>query len=220
MKEKNKILIAIIAVILIIAAVVGATYAYWTWQTSAADQTNVAFTVPSGEAQLKATLNGATLSVSKLAPTTCTNTKYAAKAVPVLTYTNNTGVNANAYGTLTVTNFTKPHGATSGTITPTAADLGNLKYALTTSSTSCTTGVIASGDFSALYNKTSAALFSDKLLQGNITSGTTNATKTMYLYVWLDKDYEYTNTGSKTVTDPMQDLSFTLTWTGSITNAQ
>ena len=40
-------------------------------------------------------------------------------------------------------------------------------------------------------------------------------TQTYYLYIWLDSSYEHTNTGSVN-SDPMQGLSFTTQWSGTI----
>ena len=219
MKEKNKLLIAIIAVLLIAIVVVGATYAYWSWQTAPNEQTNVSFTVPSGSTLLSASIDGGTMSVSKLAPTSCGNATYGAKSTVTLTYTNQSSATAFVSGTLTVNNFTKPHGSTSGTIKPTATDLGYLRYTLRTGDTSCTTGTeIASGNFAALYNKTSAQIMTNAALKKNIATGTTNGTQVMHLYVWLDSSYNYTNIGSGVVSDPMEDLSFTISWSGSIDN--
>lgn len=223
MKERNKLIIALVAVALIIVAVVSATYAWWTWTTNSSEQTTVSFTVPDGSTLLNASLNGGTLTVDKLAPvSSCTNTHgYAKKATVILTYTNNTTAAAKIYGTLKVTNFTSPHG------TPTATDLSHLHFALTTSSSSCTSNFVdgkqsaqtaATGTFSG-KTANNSALFTDLELKSNITAGTTNGTQTMYLYVWLDGDYSYTqNVGSGNVNDPMEDISFTLTWSGTITN--
>lgn len=219
MKDKNKLIIAIIAVVLIAIVVVGATYAYWSWSTGTNEQTNVTFSVPSGSTLLSATIDGGTMSVSKLAPTSCGNSTYGSKATVTLKYTNQSSATAYVTGTLTVKNFTKPHGTTSGTIKPTAADLGFLKYSLRTGDSSCTTGTeLASGDFAALYNKTTGVIMTNAVLEKNIASGVSNKTKTMHLYVWLDKAYGYENVGSNNVTDPMQDLSFTISWSGSIDN--
>ena len=212
MNEKNKIIISIIAVIAIIVAVVGATYAYWTWTTNESERTIINFTY---EPNLSATLSGGTLTVSKIAPTTsCTGT-YATKVPVTLKYSNGSGSPAVAKGTLTVTAWTVQSGRSAFQ----TGDLAHLHYALTTSNSNCTTGAIsgATGTFDG-KGSAGSVLFSNVVLQDNIATGTSDATKTMYLYVWLDGDYEFQNVGSGAVQDPMQDLSFTLTWSGQITN--
>ena len=211
MKTKNKIIISIIAVVAITIAVVGATYAYWQWQSSNTERTTVNFTVDLG---LEATLDGGTLSVSKLAPTaSCTNSTYATKAPVTLKYSNNSGAPARALGTLTVTTFSVKSGRDAF-----ASDaLTHLHYALTTSDSSCETGMVTSGTFSG-KGSSGSVLFTDVVLQNNIASPTTNGTKNMWLYVWLDKDYKFTNVGSGAVQDPMEDLTIVLTWSGKITN--
>ena len=214
MKENNQLIISIVRVVAIVSAVVGATYAYWQWQTGTNEQTSVTFTVLNNTEMLSASLDGGTLTVSKLAPvTSCTNSTYATKANATLTYTNNSGSPARATGTLTVTTFT----VKSGRDAFQTNDLTHLHYALTTSSSSCSTGVIASGTFEG-KNSNGSVLINNVVLQDNIASGTTNGTKPMYLYVWLDKDYTFTNVGSGAVQDPMEDLTIVLTWTGQITN--
>lgn len=47
--EKNNLIIAIVGVIAIIAIVAGSTFAYWSWRSDAANQTNVVVTVKGAE---------------------------------------------------------------------------------------------------------------------------------------------------------------------------
>ena len=219
MKEQNKLIISIITVILIAVVVVGATYAYWSWTTNTNEQTNVVLSVPSGSTLLKASIDGGTMSVSNLAPTSCGNTTYGFKSTVTLTYTNKSSAAASIYGTLTVNDFTKPNGSTSGVIKPTTEDLEHLRYSLRTDDTDCQTGTeLVSGNFAALYNKTTAEIMKNAVLEKNIATNTINGTKIMHLYIWLDNDYEYENVGSNVVSDSMQDISFTLSWSGIIDN--
>lgn len=215
MKENKKLIIAIIAVIAIIIVVFGATYAYWSWQENTSERTLVNLTVPDSTEQLSALIDGGTMTVSNLAPTSsCLNSNYASKSTVILTYTNNSDTVAKITGNLTVTAFNAPHGTPGAT-----TDLSHLHYALTTNPSSCSANLITSGTFT---NKgtVGARLFVNQPLQNNIPVGTTDATKTMYLYVWLDSGYEYIVSGTEGITDPMQDLTFTLTWSGNISNAQ
>ena len=215
MKEKNKLIIAIVAVILIIVVVIGATYAYWQWSTNTAQATNVKFTVPTQDELLGATLNGGgSITVSNLAPAACTNGSYAMKKQISLSYFNQTSQTASIKATLTVNNWVQSH--------PGTLRLNHLHYALTTGAnagTGCDKGTIVAGGTSSSF-VTSGALI-DNVEIKSVPAGTgtaaSPATETYYLWVWIDSTDTGSNTGS-TVTDPMQDLSFTLTWTGTITN--
>ena len=215
MKKRNKIIIAIVAVLLITVAVVGATYAYWSWSTNTTQRTIVNFTVPTQDNQLSASLaGGGTTTVSNLAPAACTNGTYAMKKTLTLTYKNLTTQSAVVKGTLTVSNWNQPH---TGTLR-----LNNLHYALTTGTAggdNCNAGtnrtLLAGGANSTFV--TSGALINDITLKSNIAANTSSGSETYYLWVWLDSNDNGSNSGA-TVTDPMQDLTFTLTWTGTITN--
>lgn len=205
MKERNKIIIAIVIVIAIIAVVVGATYAYWQWQTSAEQQTDVSFTVQN---DLSATLiGGGTTAVSNLAPAACTNSTYAFKKEILLNYQNGTSQAAKVNATLTVSGFNQPH---SGSL-----DLSKLHYVLNTSSENCTSGSILAGGTNSSFVK-NGALINNLKIKDNIAANSSGS-QNYYLWVWIDKNYTSMNTGN-TISDPMQDLTFKLTWSGSITN--
>ena len=208
MKEnKNKIIISVIAVLLIAAIVAGGTYAYWSWTSNTAQRTNVSFTVDAPN--MSASINGnGSSTVSSLAPTTCTNSTYAMKKTVAITYTNGTSVAAKLTANLKVS------AVDAGISTPanTAAQLGKLNYALTTSNTSCTTGTVKSGNFMNILSAGSTVLTFDI----NVPANTKETTTTYYLYVWLDSTYTHQNVGS-TNDDPMQNLSFSLQWDGSMT---
>lgn len=212
MKERNKLIIAIIAVILIIVIVVGATYAYWQWTSNEAQNTSVTFTVPNKDSQLSASLKGgATTTVNNLAPAACTNSNYAMKKQLLLTYANNTDQTARVKATLTITSWTA--GGTFQT-----GDLPHIHYAVTTSDSSCTTGTITgmTGTFPNNAGQ-NTVLINNVVLKNAIAAGGSATDEQYYLYVWLDTEYEGENTGN-TISDPMQKLSFQLTWTGTIEN--
>ena len=213
MKERTKYIIAIIAVISIIVVVIGATYAYWQWSTNSNEEVNVIFNT-GNSVPITAYINGnGTTTVSNLLPAACTNQTYALQKEVVLTYENLTPQPAIVKATLTVSNWNQPH---SGTLS-----LNKLHYALTT-------GTAASGGCNAGTNRTlvtggsntsfvtSGALINDVQIL-SVPANTARTSKTYYLWVWLDSSYEGTNSGSA-VTDPMQDLTFTLTWSGTMSN--
>lgn len=217
MKERNKLIIAIIAVVLIIIVVIGATYAYWQWSTNTAQRTNIKFNVVGSVSNLMgANLNGGgSATVSNLAPAACTNATYAFKKQVTLTYYNQTSQNADIKATLTLSNVNQPH---SGTLR-----LNNLHYSLTTGSNAgngCTSGTVVAGGTSSAF----PAFTNNTKIIDNVTIKTATAgqgtsasplSETYYLWVWIDSADNGSNTGG-TVTDPMQDLSFTLTWTGTM----
>lgn len=215
MVETRKLIGAIVGIVAFIALIVGATLAYWQWTTNSTQRTNIKFNVVSSLDELMgANLDGGgSITVSNLAPASCTNSSYAMKKQVTLTYYNLTSQNASIKGTLTLSN---PHQEHSGTLR-----LNNLHYALTTGDNagdSCTSGTIVAGGansaFPAFTNGTK--IINDiQLKLASPNSGTPQAplSETYYLWVWIDSMDNGSNVGS-TVTDPMQDLSFTLTWTG------
>lgn len=214
MKERKKIIIALTAIALILIIAGGSTFAYWYWTTATNEQTTVNLIVSNNEIQnrLNATISGTTQNITNMIPVaSCTNSTYAIKKEITLTYKNDTDNEAIVRGTLTVSNFTSPHG------TPNTSALGHLHYAVTTSSTNCTTDAITGA--SGTFGTRNGALFNNVTLLSGIPAYTaTPQTRTYYLWVWIDSGYEHTNVGSGVVSDPMQDISFDLTWSGTISN--
>lgn len=211
--EAKKLIGAIIGVIAFIALIAGATFAYWQWTSNSAQRTNIKLNVASSVPMGASLDGGGSIQVANLAPASCTNSTYALKKEITLTYYNETPQNASIRGTLTLSN---PHQAHAGTLR-----LNNLHYALTTGTNagnSCTSGTIVVGGnnsaFPAFTNGTK--IINDiqlKVAQANSGTAQNQLTETYYLWVWIDSSDNGSNVGS-TVTDPMQDLSFTLTWTG------
>ena len=217
MKEKNKLIIAILSVVLIVAVVVGATFAWWTWSSNAADNTNVTFTVTSGSDQLKAVLDADTTSFTGMGPAANCKGTYAKKATVKLFYLNQTGFPATIASTLKLA--AEPTSTHSGTI-----NKAKINWALTSvdNATACTsgkTGYIASGTLEG--KAANATLYSGDLGVGTIATGTAfaNPNKTLYLYFWIDSSYNYNNNGNSVVTDPMQDMTIKVAWSGTIQNA-
>lgn len=217
MKDRKKLIIAIVAVLIIIVLVGGATFAYWTWVTNTAQQTNVSFVVNQSdlEGEMYATLEGnGTTTATNLKPATCNGSNAIVKTITIK-YLNKTVQAATVSATLSVTAFT----ARSASYLPSSPNLGYLKYALTTSS-SCTSNVQKSGSFSGLTFSSAVTptnlpltLFTQTFTASANMSA--EGTQTYYLYIWLDSSYEHTNTGSVN-SDPMQGLSFTTQWSGTI----
>jgi len=217
MKEKNKLIIAIVAVALIAVAVVGATYAFWTWTTNEAQRTSVSFTVTDAAEDVYANLDGGgSTTAQNLAPVACGNSKYttyAIKKTMTLTYKNASVNPAPITGTLTITAWTPAH----GTI-PTAA-YSHLHYAVTESGTNCSQTAVTgmSGTFPTSITAGTTKLIDDVTFLTAPANTNTEQSKTYYLWIWLDSTYEYENVGNA-VTDPMQGLQFTVAWSGTINN--
>lgn len=232
-KKENKTTVAIIAaVIMVIALIAGGTYAYWIWRGNVA-----AINVTTSIGKIGLTLNGgdgiigSSTSVG-LAPASCTNSTYASKDEIVISYYNETDFPARVTLTLTLNSFTWNNGTK-----PSSTQLGYIKYALSSSSSSCTSltgdnrGTLSSnaGTFSAVQvgsTKGTAASLSYKLfdltflLPANTGAESSKETKKYYLYFWIDAGYPGTTVsstanGNGVINDPLQGISFQAKWTAT-----
>ena len=154
----------------IVAMFFGGSLAYWQWTTNTAERTSITLTVTE-EFRCDADGGGDISSEEKyLVPTDCTNSDYAIlrtiKVNPTL-FSNNTNVSMDLW--LNVNNI--------GTGLKNSE---NLMYSLTTSSTSCTNGLVTYGSFNGKGNGSKI-----ELLNNNLYSSTYS--DTYYLYIWLDK---------------------------------
>ena len=174
---KNRKIITIFLILTIIFTLSGGTLAYLNWRS--ASNTAVTFTV---EPSFSCAADGGgniTSSQVMLAPSSCTNSTYAIKrTVKVMP----TVKNGKVYMDLWL-NINK--------LDTGLKNSDNFKYVLSTSSTSCTTGVVASGNFKG---KTAGSTVT--LLEGK--EYTQTATETYYLYIWLDSAEESTETMNQT----------------------
>ncbi len=165
---------------LILILIAGGTFAWWTWRSN---NTTVSFTVtPDYSCSAD---GGGTISSTKIVPTACTNSTYALKRTIKVNPT--VGTDNKLYMDLWLNIKSIGGGLTS---------TNNFKYVLSTSSSSCTTGVVSSGTFQNKKAGEKAYLLSGKLY-------TATATDTYYLYIWLDSAETSTNSMN-------QSYSFTL----------
>ena len=209
-ENKNKKIISLGITLFIVMLLVSAgSFAYWTWVTASSERTNVSLTIEAPN--MSATLTGHTQNITNLIPiSSCTDETYAIKKELTLTY-DNLSTNAGMItGTLSVTNFVSPYG------TPDSDDLSHLHYAVTTSPDSCTTKPVRG--MSGTFKATSGNLFTDVTLKGSVPVNTEGDSQKYYLWVWLDSEYTHQNVGSGVTNDPMQNISFTLTWSGALAN--
>ena len=136
--KDNKYLIPIMLIVGVIIWILGGTLAYWNWQSSTAQKTEVTFTVGSNFS-CGANGGGNITNSTYFAPTTCTNSTYALKRTITTSITNNSSdpvymdlwLNINSIGTG-------------------LSNSDNFMYALTTDENSCSNNVVASGNFKGL----------------------------------------------------------------------
>ena len=192
MKNNNgkTLALSLVAVIAIIGIVAGGTYAF---VTASATATNIT-QIKTGNLTMTVT-GGGNANVSFM-PTTCTNATYAIKKTIVASAVNTSG------GSVSFTLGLNPTKLDNG------LKIANMKWALTTSSTSCTTGVVGSGNFANATQGTPFNMIAND--SAGITQDAndkTKFTKTYYLYIWLDSAQTDNVSGGLTVTV-----------TGSVTN--
>ena len=190
-KNNGKIMaLSLVAVIAIIGIVAGGTYAFITASGTATNITQI----KSGN--LTMTVAGGGNQSVTFMPTTCTNSEHVIKRTITATAVNTSG------GAVSFTLGLKP------TVLDNGLKLANMKWALTTSATSCTTGVLGSGNFAnATVNTVIPMVSNDSAGITADANDKTKFTKVYYLYVWLDSAQSSNVTGNLSVTV-----------TGSVTN--
>ena len=196
MKNNKKILV--LTVLTIIFTFLGSTLAYFNWQTSEEQRTNVVFTL---EQDFWCAADGGgdiTSNEVAIAPTSCTNSDHA------------------IIREITVTPSILRENLTIGMdlwinidfIDQAFSESKNLKWSLTQSKTSCNDGVIATGNFYGMNTGDKVQILEK--------SFSTTTTDTYRLYIWLDaeetsrstmkKNFDFSIGGS--CTDTPQDNSF------------
>ena len=203
--DKKNLIKSIVAVVAITLIVVGGTYAYWTWNSSDEQKTNVSVTVSGGSL----TITGDNVTSAAMRPTN--NCSGAAALVGTATVT---AVNETATAMTATLKLRASLTAKQGTLDNT--NKAYLKWAVV-DTTSTTDKTCASPDFSG----TLANVSTDTDIEVTTLSvaASSTVTKTYSVYVWLDHTYEYTNSGT-TVSDPMQDLTLSVKWSPASTLVQ
>ena len=168
---KNKKIIIIIVILVLALTFIGGSLAEWIWETTEEERTNVEFTV---ENDFQCAADGGgdiTSGQVQLTPTYCTNPVNAiqrtVKVNPTLNM-NDLSISMDLW--LNINN-----------IGDALSNSQNFKYALTTYSDSCTTGVISSGTFNGKNSGSTVNLLDNKIYSSTMTD-------TYYLYIWLDYD--------------------------------
>ena len=194
MTKGQKLFITFIVIGTVICLLVGSTFAYWSWSSNSAQATTVAFTVASDFSCSADGGGNLTSSDVELAPAKCTDPDYAIKRTVKVSTTQNSDKTIYLDMKLKV-----------DSISANLSNSQNFKYALTTSSSSCESGIMAVGTF---YG-TSANSELPLLTKERYLSSTTN--DTFYLWVWLDEEETNINTMSQ---------PFKLSLTGSCTDQE
>ena len=203
--DKNKKIILVLVILTVIFTIIGGSLAYFSWISSEAQKTNIVFTV---ERTFSCAADGGgsiTNNSAIIVPTlvnSSTSSNYIKREVKVTPTINQNG--KTIYMDLWL-DINKLDSGLSNSV--------NFKYAFTTSSTSNTIGVVASGNFNGKVGNTNANEMTSSnrvnLLSNKSYSATT--TDTYYLWIWLDAE--------ETSSDTM-DQSFSLSLNGSCGDAQ
>lgn len=190
-RDKVLILVAITSIVLLLSS---GTYAYWTWRSADTANTTVNFTLKS--AFSCSADGGGSITPSDsitIVPSTCTNTSHVIKRTVTTKVTLDSAVSAE---TVYLNMWLYVN-----SINSYLAGTSNFKYALTTSSANCTTGVVKTGNFSGTTTGSKVNLLSN-------VAKTATANDTYYLWIWLDK--AETGTPPTGTTDSTHKFTFTL----------
>ena len=169
--DKQKKLLTILVVLTIVFTILGATFAYWNWQSTNAQRTAVTFTAESGFSC--GADGGETLTNQQkiLMPTTsCTNETYAYQQEIKTSVTNNRSGSIYMDLWLDIKNIGEG-----------LSDSPYFRYALTSQANDCEHNILSEGTFTGSVN-------GDKI---NLLEGTqyqTSGSNTYYLYIWIDSE--------------------------------
>ena len=192
--DKKKKVMGVLFTLTIIFTIIGSTFAYLSWSSSEEQKTNVTFTkgegfscsvngggnITTGEVILMPTVVNDSTTSYYIKRTITVNPTITDSLLPIYM---DLWLDINSLGT-----------GLSNSL--------NLKYALTTSSTSPTTGVVSSGNFNG-------KIAGDKINLLTSKEYTATTTDTYYLWIWLDAE--------ETSSDTMNQ-SFSLSLGGSCMN--
>ena len=196
MMDKNKRIIIIVSITILILSIVGGTLAYWSWRTTDAQKTNITFTITS-DFSCSADGGGDITSGSiNLVPTVVSSTttgNYIKREIKVTPTINTTG--KIVYMDLWLDIKTLGTGL---------SNTDYFKYSFTTGASSSEDGVVYSGNFRGLVANNRVRLLLDK-------EYTSSVTDTYYLWIWLDAE--------ETDSDTMNQ-SFSLSLNGNCTDSK
>ena len=177
--KRDKRIIMILTIFTIVFTFFGASLAYWNWETTSAQKTNIVFKLTQDFSCAADGGGDITQSDAFIAPAKCTSSTHAIKREVKVTPT----IMRDGLS-ITTELFLDVKQMGSG-----LSNSNNFKYALTTDPNSCTSGLVKSGNFKG-KNSTS----NNKVELFNYMGYNQTTTDIFYLYVWLDKEETNSNT--------------------------
>ena len=175
--ERKRLLI-ILTILSIVMLGIGGTFAYYTTSATATNITQI----KSGN--LTMTIDGGGNSNTSFMPSKCTSS-YAIKKTIIATSNNTSGGKVSFSIGMNIATLSD------------SLKRSTMKYALSTSSDSCTSGLVANGNFS--NSTVGSDIWIVKNDYDNITQTSNSYTKTYYLYIWLDEEETQNLSGSISV---------------------
>ena len=211
--QNNKMLITTLFVFSFIMLVIGSTLAYWTWTSN----NLVAINITTNMGNIGLLFNGGTTTIDNLAPARCTHSTYSNQIPLTIERYNETEYPAMVTLSLKLSSFTWNNAK------PTSDDLSHIYFAITNKNNTCdnsfTSGTLINGTtnntISTAQAQNTTILTWDYILPENSGTSQNKITENYYLYVWLDPEYTFNNNGNNQIQDPLQDISFTITWDAS-----
>ena len=194
--DKNKRIIIIVSITILILSIVGGTLAYWSWRTTDAQKTNITFTITSDfscSADGGGNITSGSINLVPTVVSSTTTANYIKREIKVTPTINTTG--KTVYMDLWLDVKALGSGL-SGT--------DYFKYSFTTGASSPEEGVVYSGNFRGLVKNNRVRLLLDK-------EYTSSVTDTYYLWIWLD--------AAETDSDTMNQ-SFSLSLNGNCTDTK
>ena len=170
---KNKRIIIYSIILIMLIAIIGGTFSFYTWNSLESQKTEISFSATGGfscSARGVSTIDSTGVS---LIPTDCTNPENKDHVIMkeiTTTVSNSTGSNAYMNMWLEVKKLGNY-----------LSDSENFKYALTTSSESCNTGLVSTGSFSQLAE-------GERVLLLEENKYASSKEETYYLWIWLDSE--------------------------------
>ena len=182
--NKSKKIILLLTILSAVMLVTGGTLGYYSWKSSEDQKTTVTFTAEKGFSCKADAGGGISSDGVKLIPTTIPSnvpsnlntTKYIRRKIQVMPNISVNGVKVYLDLWLTI-----------NSISSGLSNSNNFKYALTTNSSSSTTGVVTAGNFKG---KT----VNDKILLLKLKKYESTTTDSYYLWIWLDEAETSTST--------------------------
>jgi len=213
-KDKNKLIVAFIGVLLTISIIVGSTLAYFRWETADNQKTTINVTVKGGSL----TITGDNVTSTYMRPTNDCDGAAALVGETTVTAENETAFDMTATLKLNGT-LISSHGTLN---TNECSNQGNkdcLKWAIVeTTSAEAANNACDSTSYKGTLKDVASNTNFDTGISFAVGANKT-VTKKYKVYVWLDDEYTHTNTGT-TVSDPMQDLKLTVKWSTASTLIQ